>query len=69
MQVRNLGQVFSSHKSRSSVRCVTQVQDRQQRGGDRRALSDISQYRGQDTGELYTAMGPGGIGQFVTFYV
>ena len=46
---------------------MTQVQDRQQRGGDRRALSDISQYRGQETGELYTAMGPGGIGQFVFF--
>ena len=30
-------------------------------GAERRALSDISQYRaGQDTGELYTAMGPGG---------
>ena len=42
--------------------------DRQQRGvGDRRALSDISQYRGQDTGELYTAMGPGGT-QSVTLY-
>ena len=26
----------------------------------RRALSDISQYRGQERGELYTALGPAG---------
>ena len=65
MQVRN---IFLSRRCVTHLCKITQVQDRQQRGvGDqRRALSDISQYRaGQDTGELYTAMGPGGIHDFL----